>query len=304
MKKRGRALLTVLLAGTVLSGCMKDASVKQTDASSQLPKPSKMHTNINTDQIHYMNTAKESVDTTGWSKTNTPVHIPILMYHSISSGNSLRVPKEQFQQEVKWLKDNGYYTLSPEEALTVLTENKEPRKKIVLITFDDGYKDNYTAAYPILKKYGMKATIFMIGKAIGYKTHLSEKQMLDMSQHGISIESHTINHLDLNALPAKQQQFELDHSKALFDKMFKQNTIMLAYPAGRYNNETLAIAKAAGYKMAVTTEPGSAASDEGMLTLHRVRISPGMALPEFARLMEIYGIGTARDQVLKSTKHV
>jgi hypothetical protein len=246
MRNRGGALLTVLLAGTVLSGCMNNSSVQQTGASSQMPKASKLHTHINTNHINYIDTAKETVDTSGWIKTNSPVHVPILMYHSISSGNSLRVPKEQFMLEMKWLKDKGYYTLAPEEVWSVLSGNIEPRKKMVMITFDDGYTDNYTAAYPIIKKYGMKATIFMIGKSIGKKNHLTEQQMLDMSQHGISIDSHTDNHLDLNTLSPKQQHFEMEHSKTLFYKMFHQNTLMLAYPAGRFNSETVAIAKAAG----------------------------------------------------------
>ncbi|MCI4060967.1 polysaccharide deacetylase family protein, partial [Bacillus cereus] len=74
-----------------------------------------------------------------------------------------------------------------------------------LITFDDGYTDNYQDAYPVLKKYGMKATIFMIGKSIGHKHHLTEDQMKEMAKHGISIESHTIDHLELNGLTPEQQ---------------------------------------------------------------------------------------------------
>lgn len=159
---------------------------------------------------------------------------------------------------MKWLHDNGYQTLTPKEASLMLTQDKKPSEKCVLITFDDGYTDNYQDAYPVLKKYGMKATIFMIGKSIGHKHHLTEEQMKEMAQHGISIESHTIDHLELNGLTPQQQQSEMADSKKLFDNMFHQQTTIISYPVGRYNEETLKAAEKTGYQMGVTTEPGAA----------------------------------------------
>jgi peptidoglycan/xylan/chitin deacetylase (PgdA/CDA1 family) len=221
-----------------------------------------------------------------WIKVKGPARIPILMYHSISTGNSLRVPEAEFRGHMKWLKDNGYYTLTPEEAYIVLTQDKMPSEKCVLITFDDGYTDNFEKAYPILKDYEMKATIFMIGKSVGRKNHLTESQMKEMAEHGIAIESHTINHVELNGLAPEQQLSEMTRSKTLFDGMLQQNTTMLSYPVGRYNAETLKQAEKAGYQMAVTTEPGAAARDQGMYALHRVRISPGMSPDAFGRMVE------------------
>lgn len=225
------------------------------------------------------------IETKTWMKQKEPVELPILMYHSISSGNSLRVPKSEFASHMKWLKDNDYVTLSPEEAYRVFTTNSMPSKKSVLITFDDGYTDNYTKAFPILKQYGMKATIFMIEQSIGRPNHLTDEQMDEMMAHGISIESHTIHHLELNRL-SKRQEEELKGSKAFFDQRFSQRTRMVSYPVGRYNEETLKLAKEAGYQMAVTTEPGHAKKEQGMMSLHRVRISPGLSPESFGRLVE------------------
>ncbi|GIN84317.1 putative polysaccharide deacetylase YxkH [Heyndrickxia sporothermodurans] len=226
------------------------------------------------------------VDTSTWIDAYQPVHIPILMYHSISSGNSLRVPKEEFKAHMKWLFENGYYTLSPEETFKVLTLNKKPSKKIVFITFDDGYEDNYTEAFPILKEYRLKATIFMIGRSINQKNHLTSDQMLEMKDNGISIESHTYNHFELTALSPNQQVREIDFSKQLFDQMLNQETMILSYPVGKYNEQTLKLAENAGYKMAVTTEPGSATIKQGMYKLHRIRIIPGMTPKWFGKLVE------------------
>lgn len=229
---------------------------------------------------------KKEDDTSAWIKTEKPAKLPILMYHSISSGNSLRVPKEEFEAHMKWVHENGYRTLTPKEAYLMLTQDKKPSEKCVLITLDDGYTDNYQDAYPVLKKYGMKATIFMIGKSIGHKNHLTEKQMKEMAKHGVSIESHTIDHLELNGLTPEQQHSEMDDSKKLFDQMFHQQTSIISYPVGRYNEETLKAAKDTGYQMGVTTESGAASRDQGMYALHRVRVSPGMSGASFGAYIE------------------
>lgn len=228
----------------------------------------------------------EQIDTRNWIRADSAVQLPILMYHSISEGNDLRVPREEFQSQMTWLRENGYYTLSPKEAFLVLTENRMPSDKCVWLTFDDGYTDNYTEAFPILKEYDMKATIFMIGKSIDKGHHLTENQMLEMSRNGISIESHTINHLELNRMTAEQQEAEMVQSKELFDRILDQDTTVISYPVGRYNEESLWVSEEAGYKMAVTTEPGGASRDQGMHSLHRVRISPGLSVEGFASLIE------------------
>ncbi|MFJ9385872.1 polysaccharide deacetylase family protein [Peribacillus sp. NPDC101481] len=226
------------------------------------------------------------IDTGDWITAEPAVQLPILMYHSISEGNRLRVPSEEFRSQMAWLRENGYYTLSPEEAFLVLTENRIPSEKCVWLTFDDGYTDNFTEAFPILKENDMKATVFMIGKSIDKGHHLTENQMMEMSRNGISIESHTINHLELNRMTAEQQEAEMVQSKKLFDRILDQDTTVLSYPVGRYNEETLRLSDEAGYKMAVTTEPGGASREQGMHALHRVRISPGLSVDGFATLIE------------------
>ncbi|MBD5001518.1 polysaccharide deacetylase family protein, partial [Xanthomonas citri pv. citri] len=80
---------------------------------------------------------------------------------------------------------------------------------------------------------------------------------------------------ELNGLTPQQQQSEMADSKKLFDNMFHQQTTIISYPVGRYNEETLKAAEKTGYQMGVTTEPGAASRDQGMYALHRVRVSPG-----------------------------
>ncbi|WP_420831017.1 polysaccharide deacetylase family protein [Bacillus safensis] len=279
--KKTCMLMTIGLMLLLISGCM--GMKEQAGGSQQVIKEEKGR--LQTKDIQQK---KETavIETKSWIKQKEPVELPILMYHSISSGNSLRVPKSEFASHMKWLKDNDYVTLSPEEVYRVFTTNSMPSKKSVLITFDDGYTDNYTKAFPILKQYEMKATIFMIEQSIGRPNHLTDEQMDEMMAHGISIESHTIHHLELNRLSKQQQEEELKGSKTFFDQRFSQRTRMVSYPVGRYNEETLKLAKEAGYQMAVTTEPGHAKKEQGMMSLHRVRISPGFSPESFGRMVE------------------
>ncbi|MDX6156527.1 polysaccharide deacetylase family protein [Bacillus subtilis] len=274
-----RLFLSIFLLGS----CLALAACADQEANAEQPMPKAEQKKPEEKAVQVQ---KKEDDTSAWIKTEKPAKLPILMYHSISSGNSLRVPKKEFEVHMKWLHDNGYQTLTSKEAYLMLTQDKKPSEKCVLITFDDGYTDNYQDAYPVLKKYGMKATIFMIGKSIGHKHHLTEEQMKEMAQHGISIESHTIDHLELNGLTPQQQQSEMADSKKLFDNMFHQQTTIISYPVGRYNEETLKAAEKTGYQMGVTTEPGAASRDQGMYALHRVRVSPGMSGSAFGTYIE------------------
>ncbi|MDQ0222959.1 polysaccharide deacetylase family protein [Streptococcus moroccensis] len=221
-------------------------------------------------------------DELDWEKQDQPVQVPILMYHAIhimdpaeAPNANLIVAPDVFESHLKALTEAGYYSLTPEEAYKVLTENVLPKgKKVVWLTFDDSLWDFYEIAYPILKKYQIKATNNVIIGTLGHHGHLSIEQLLEMKGNGMSFQAHTVNHPDLAISTIERQQHELVESKAYLDSFLEQDTISLAYPAGKYSPDTLAIAEAAGYKMATTTNPGLASLDNGMLTLNRVRIMP------------------------------
>lgn len=234
---------------------------------------------------------KHQPDSSKWLVSDTEISFPILMYHSLDeqSDNSLKIPPNEFKQHMEWLKTNGYYTLTPEEAYLVLTENKKPAEKIVWVTFDDGYYNNYQFGFPILKELEMNATINYIQSKLNSTNYFNEHDMLEMIQSGwISIESHTINHYDLDSVSYDEQLTELSEAKKWFDNTLKQDTSLICYPAGRYNEDTLSAAKDAGYKMAVTTEPGWARASDGLYALKRVRISPGYDGQAFGEFVESY----------------
>lgn len=201
--------------------------------------------------------------------------LPVLLYHSISNnkGSKLFMPVEKFRQQMQYLKDNGYVTLTAEELLAFYKDNAPIPEKSVLITLDDGYADNYTNGFPILKQFGFKATVFVITAAIDTDPKkLTSEQIKDMAANGISIESHTVNHDDLTGLSYDEQLAVLKSSKEQIEGLTGKTVFCLAYPYGKYNRTAVKAVEEAGYQMAFTINPGYAYQSDGLFTLRRIRI--------------------------------
>ena len=224
----------------------------------------------------------QSTSTAKWKTYDEPVQIPILMYHAVhvmdpseASNANLIVDPDLFEAQIKALSKAGYYFLTPEEAYKAFTENALPAKKVVWLTFDDGNEDFYTIAYPILKKYKAKATNNIITGFVkkGNAGNLTVKQMKEMMAHGMSFQSHTVNHPDLSATDKATQKVELTDSIDFLENKLNTKVNTIAYPSGRYNQTTLDLAKKT-YKLGLTTNEGLASAKDGLLSLNRVRILP------------------------------
>ncbi|HEL1984920.1 TPA: polysaccharide deacetylase family protein [Streptococcus suis] len=272
----GIALLVVTLLSIFLI-FLKQPSKQQSD--------SKASTVETTTSSSVMTSESSEVQTEIiWEQQTEPIKLPILMYHAIhvmapeeEANANLIVDPTTFESHLKALQDAGYYTLSPEEAYKVLTENVLPAgKKVVWLTFDDSLWDFYSYAYPLLKQYQMKATNNVITgfTEYGQAGHLTLDQIKEMQTAGLSFQGHTVNHPDLEYSSIEDQTNELTSSKAYLDSQLNQETIAIAYPGGRYSADTVALTEQAGYKLGVTTNNGLASASDGLLTLNRVRILP------------------------------
>lgn len=224
----------------------------------------------------------QSKGTANWKTYDDPVQIPILMYHAVhvmdpseASNANLIVAPDNFEAQIRAMVEAGYYFLTPEEAYKALTENALPAKKVVWLTFDDGNEDFYTIAYPILKKYKAKATNNIITGFVkkGNAGNLTVKQMKEMMAHGMSFQSHTVNHPDLSVTDKATQKAELTDSIDFLEDKLNTKVNTIAYPSGRYNQTTLDLAKKT-YKLGLTTNEGLASAKDGLLSLNRVRILP------------------------------
>lgn len=226
------------------------------------------------------------------------VKVPILMYHSISAAdtnNSLLVPPDMFRQQVKYLKEAGFTPMLLEDVVEVFSTGYVP-KKPVAITFDDGYADNYSEGYKILKEFDMKATFFIITNntdADGY--YLSSDQLKEMKNAGMGIESHTSRHIEFPNIAREDKKAIIQEAiDALKDKVGVDSKF-LCYPVGRYDEETMEVAEEMGVKAAVTTEGGIATASDGLYSLKRIRMSP-MNIEAFKSIFSDFEDVTIQEQ--------
>lgn len=222
---------------------------------------------------------------------NKELKIPILMYHYIEDKTGdryaeLGVPKDKFEKEMQIVKDSGYTPASLDELYDFM-ENKKPFAcKPILITMDDGYRDFYNNAYPVLKKFNFKATVFQITDVIDGPAYLTKDQIVELSKSGIvDVESHTGSHKELATLPYNVQYDELKRSKEKLEKITGKKIYYIAYPSGSYNSDTLKAAKELGYRLALTTKEGFASKKDSFYELKRIYISNKYDLNQFKKII-------------------
>lgn len=204
--------------------------------------------------------------------------VPILNYHEVNDElwSPLTMRTWDFEAQMKYLKDNGYRAITMDQLYDYLQNGTPLPDKPVLITFDDGYEDNYKNALPILQKYGMTATVFMIADSIGQPRFMTEEQLRAMEAAGITVESHTYSHKDLRQLSDDAVQQELSKSKVLLEQALHHPIEYIAFPCGFTDSRIEAYTKAAGYKLALTVQAGNAKRGADMYNLPRVAVFEGM----------------------------
>ena len=149
------------------------------------------------------------------------VQVPVLMYHHLAEicpegQEGMTASTATFRAHMEALKAAGYESVTPRQMADYVQYGTALPKKPILITFDDGYIDNYTNAMPILKKYGMRATVFVVPGFTGVQAnYLNWEQLKEMEKNGFTIQSHTLNHRALEELPDDEIRAELLNSKVL-----------------------------------------------------------------------------------------
>lgn len=208
-------------------------------------------------------------------------YAPILAYHHIAlkrPQNSYYVSPEIFDQQMQWLKDNNYHVVSFDQFYeAAMGRGKLPPKPIIL-TFDDGNRDNYTNAFPILKKYGYTATFF-IKLNNANKGGMSWKEMKELQKAGNIIGSHSINHNNMSKMSNTELRYELEESKNILEKNLETKIKYFCYPGGEYSARTIQAIKNAGYLAATTTKHKvnqEIKNSDSIYTLPRVHIDDEM----------------------------
>lgn len=168
--------------------------------------------------------------------------VPVLMYHAVSDQTwgleGLFLSPSDMEAQLKYLTENGYDPIFFSD-LPHLNQYKKP----VILTFDDGYNNNYTDLYPLLQKYNVKATIFVIPSSVGGQYSMTAAQIKEMSDSGlVSIQSHTQDHKELASLSADQQKQQFAQSQLAIAHMTGRIPSVLSYPSGSYDSNTLSLA--------------------------------------------------------------
>ncbi len=210
--------------------------------------------------------------------------IPILMYHAVSDDpwglKELFVKPSDMEAQIKYLKENGYTTITFED-LPYLDMIEKP----VMLTFDDGYDDNYTELFPILKKYNAKATIFVITGSIGGEHMMTDEQIKEMSDSGlVSIQSHTVSHPSMPSLTASKLASELSDSKLALARITGRIPFVLAYPNGEHSDTVIA-AMRDHYSYGLKKDGGTFTSGEDPYRIDRTRIARSSSLGSFKSIV-------------------
>ena len=222
-----------------------------------------------------------------------PTGFPILEYHMVKENSSAEerpyvVPPADFAEQLDYLIAEGYTTITPQDYARARKGKQTLPAKPVILSFDDGYEDNYRVVLPMLEERGMKAVFYMVTNDIGQPGYLTWDNLFAMERRGMEIGSHTANHIPLTTLSREQQRDELRLSKLMLEWKGMKTIYSFSYPNGAYDDGVVAMLQEEEYLTAVTGEAGLNSLDTNPYRLHRVNIAPPrLGLMEFRlRLMK------------------
>lgn len=218
------------------------------------------------------------------------ISLPILMYHYIRPlpsmrtdllGYRLSVSPDDFRLQMDWLSANGYHTVNFNDVRAYFAGLRTLPPKPVVITFDDGYRDLYTTAYPILAAHRFTAVAYIVTGFVNQSRYVTTDQILEMDRAGIEIASHTVNHADLGRLSFAACMNELVGSKLWLERLLGHPVLDFAYPSGRISPTAIVAVRQAGYDTAVTTMVSIVHSQADRYTWTRIRVGGGESLSDF-----------------------
>ena len=222
------------------------------------------------------------------------ISVPILMYHYVHKppstftdrlGFNLSVSPNDFRGQMDWLESNDFHPVDFNDLRAYFAGQQALPNKPVVITFDDGYRDLYTTAFPILKAHKFKAVAYIVSSFVDRRRYVTSAQVVEMGRNGIEIASHTVNHADLARTSWPMIIYELVASKVWLQQLLGQSVVDFAYPSGKFNAKVVAALRATGYDTAVTTIGGTYHSQADRYTWTRIRISGGESLLEFVKAL-------------------
>jgi peptidoglycan/xylan/chitin deacetylase (PgdA/CDA1 family) len=245
---------------------------------------------------------------------NTDMPAPVILYHKIDKpapDSLLRgafTPPARFARQMAYLKKQGALFYTASELIEHFREHGAFPANGITLTFDDGWKDNYTNAFPILRELGIKATVFLVpscigqvsskvrGEGEGARAHLTRAEILEMSQHGIEFGSHSMNHKLLDRISPQEVKVEVEEAKRRLEDLLQKPCKVFAYPAGYFSDVARRAVEDAGHIAAFSTRYGPV-DHLDIFALNRTEIlRRDRFLFQFARKVKALGLTLRREQ--------
>jgi len=219
----------------------------------------------------------------------SPVQVPIIEYHYIRVnpdprdrlGFNLSVTPSDFKAQMDWLQVNGYHAITLNDLRAYFQEQKPLPSRPIVLTFDDGYADFYTTAFPILQAHGFTAVSYVVPGFLDHPRYMTSAQVEEIDGAGIEIGAHTMTHADLTKAGPAQLVLEVEGSKNALEKLLGHPVLDFCYPSGKFNDAVIASLRQFGLQSATTELPGTDHTWDGRLTWKRVRANGGELLGEF-----------------------
>ncbi len=208
------------------------------------------------------------------------VRVPVLMYHYVeyvqnkkdTIRQALDINPYTFEQQVKTLSGAGYTFITSKELGEILDDKMPLPKKPIVLSFDDGHWDFYTNVLPVLKKYHIKATAYIIPGFLGGSDFMTKQELREVVNSGlVDVGAHTVHHISLKGKLYPVVKYEVDESKAMLENEFHIKVVSFAYPDGTFDLQAINIVKDAGFTTAVSTVPGIEQSQQNRYFLYRLR---------------------------------
>lgn len=212
-----------------------------------------------------------------------PKKVSILMYHSISNdGRFLSVSPLSFERQLTFLKKRKFNVISLGELGEALEQGRVLKYKTTVLSFDDGYQDNYSTMFSLIKKYNFPVVIFLVTDLVGQTGYLNWTEIMEMKDYGlVEFGCHTMSHPDLTKISNEELQREIKDSKQIIEEKLKIICGYFSYPKGLLNDIVVDEIKKTGYKMAVTVKEENVNSSNQIFELPRLSIDKGTTWWQF-----------------------
>jgi peptidoglycan/xylan/chitin deacetylase (PgdA/CDA1 family) len=220
------------------------------------------------------------------------VVVPIILYHwiAVSPINSqYYVPPEKFEEEMKLLHDWGYTTITTELLIKAITQGADLPPRPLIITFDDGHLNNYTTAFPIMKKYGFTGVLYIVSSYMGADQYMNADQIKEMAAAGWEVGSHTISHLNLTSLEPQRQRHEIVDSRKILEAKLGMTIRTFSYPFGMSDGGVIDYVHFAGYLAAMSLGFTDDQGTSNLYTLQRREIKGTYDVKQFSAFLPWQG---------------